>query len=73
MTNQVLTFVHPEFTVMIEMTSHFFSYTTRKEIIKDTLKVIEIVQTTFKQKPHFFIEVIYSLYATSPIVFIFVK
>ena len=73
MTGQVLPFVRPEFTIIIEITSHFFSYTTRKEIIKDALKAIEIVQTTLKRMHHFFIEVIYSLYATSPIVCIFVK
>ena len=48
MTGQVLPFVCPELTVIIEMTSHFFSYITRKEIIKDALKAIEIVLTTFK-------------------------
>ena len=56
MIGQILPFVHPEFTVTIEITGHFFSYTARKEIIKDGLKAIEIVRTTFKQMPHFFIE-----------------
>ena len=48
MTGHVLPFVHPEFTVIIEMNGQFFSYTTRKEIIKDALKAIGIVQTIFK-------------------------
>ena len=38
MTGQILTFVHPEFSVIIEMTGHFFSSTTRKEIVRDALK-----------------------------------
>ena len=48
MTDHVLPFVRPEFTVIIEMNSQFFSYTTRKEIIKDALKAIELVPATFK-------------------------
>ena len=56
MIDQILSFVRPKLTVIIVMTGHFFSYTTRKEIIKNALKVIEIVQTTFKQMPHFFVE-----------------
>ena len=38
MTGQILTFVRTEFSVIIEMTGHFFSSTTRKEIAKDALK-----------------------------------
>ena len=38
MTGQILTFVHPELSVIIEMTGHFFSSTTRKEIVRDALK-----------------------------------
>ena len=38
MTGQILTFVSIEFLVIIEMTGHFFSSTTGKEIVKDALK-----------------------------------
>ena len=38
MTGQILTFVRTEFSVIIEMTGHFFSSTTRKEIVRDALK-----------------------------------
>ena len=37
--------------VIIEMTSHFFPWETGKELVRDTLKVLEIVQTTFKRMP----------------------
>ena len=36
------------------MTGHFFSQTTRKEIIRDALKVLEIIQATFKRMPDLF-------------------
>ena len=36
------------------MTSHFFSYRTRKEIIRDASKALEITQTAFKLMPNFF-------------------
>ena len=38
MTGQILTFVRPEFSVIIEMTGHFFSSTTRNKIVRDALK-----------------------------------
>ena len=54
MTSQILPFVCSEFSVIIEMTGHFFSQTTRKEIIRDALKVLEIIQATFKRMPDLF-------------------
>lgn len=47
MAGQILLFVYPEFSDIIEMTSHFF-YTTRKEILRDAPKALERVQITFK-------------------------
>ena len=38
------------------MTGHFFSSTTRKDIVRDALKVLEIKRTTFKRIPYFFID-----------------
>ena len=38
------------------MTGHFFSSTTRKEIVRDALKALEIKRTTFKRMPLFFID-----------------
>ena len=38
MTGQILTFVRPEFSVIIEMIGHFFSSKTRKQIVRDGLK-----------------------------------
>ena len=46
MTNQILPFIRPEFSVIIEMTD-------RKEIIRDALKALQIIQTTFRLTPHF--------------------
>ena len=40
MTGQILTFVRTEFSVIVEMTGHFFSLTTRKWIVKDALKCL---------------------------------
>ena len=39
---------------MIEMAGHFFFLKTRKEIIRDALKALEIKQTKFKRIPHLF-------------------
>ena len=39
---------------MIEMAGHFFFLKTRKEIIRDALKALEIKQTKFKRMPHLF-------------------
>lgn len=47
MAGQILHFVYPEFSDVIEMTGHFF-YTTRKEILRDAPKALERVQITFK-------------------------
>ena len=33
------------------MTSRFFPWETGKELVRDTLKALEIVQTTFKLMP----------------------
>ena len=38
------------------MTGHFFSSTTRKEIVRDASKALEIKRTTFKGMPLFFID-----------------
>ena len=40
MTGQILTFVRTEFSVIVEMTGHFFSLTARKWIVKDALKCL---------------------------------
>ena len=37
--------------VIIEMTSHFFPWEAGKELVRDTLKAWEILQTTFKRMP----------------------
>ena len=39
---------------MIEMAGHFFFLKTRKEIIRDALKALEIKQTKFKRMPRLF-------------------
>lgn len=54
MIEQILPFVCPGFFDIIEMTNHFFPDTIREEIIRDALKELEVVQTIFKQIPHFF-------------------
>ena len=36
------------------MAGHFFFLKTRKEIIRDALKALEIKQTKFKRMPHLF-------------------
>ena len=51
MTGQILHFVHPKFSVTIQMTSHFF-LEKLEEFVRDTLKALEIVRTTFKQMSH---------------------
>ena len=53
-TSQILPLVRPEFSLIIEMTGHFFSSTTGKEFVRDTLKMLEKVQTIFKRMPRFF-------------------
>ena len=53
MPNQILPFVCPEFSAIIEMSRHFFSWTNGKDFIRDTLKGLEIVRTTFKWKLYF--------------------
>ena len=47
MTDQILHFAHPKFSVIIQMTNHFF-IEELEEFVRDTLKVLEIVTTTFK-------------------------
>ena len=47
MTSQILPFVHPEFSVIIEMTGHFF-LKQLEEFVMDNWKALEIVRTTFK-------------------------
>ena len=54
MTSQILPFVPPEFSVIMKMTSHFFFLKNYKKKIRDPLKTLKIVQTTYKQIPHFF-------------------
>ena len=36
------------------MAGHFFFLKTRKEIVRDSLKALEIKQTKFKRMPHLF-------------------
>ena len=76
MTSQILIFVPPKFSVIIEMTGHFFSSTTRKEIVRDALKAWDIKWTTFKRMPHFFTDdnhyFVVSSCTTSPIEWLFV-
>lgn len=52
----MLPFVCPEFSAILEMTSHFFSWTTEKEFVKDTLKVLDIAQTTVKRMSRFLVD-----------------
>ena len=40
MTDQILPFVHPEFSVITETADHFFCWTTGKEFVRDNLKVL---------------------------------
>ena len=47
------TFGPSRISVMIGMISHFFSWGTGKEYFRDTLKALEIAQTTFKRMPRF--------------------
>ena len=42
MTAQILPSVRPEFSVIIEVTGHFFSWATWKEFVKDTFKGLEM-------------------------------
>ena len=49
-----LSFARPEFSVIIGIIGHFFSETTRKEIIRDALKALEVLRTAFKRMFHFF-------------------
>ena len=42
MTGQILHFVRPEFSVIIQMTGHFF-LEKLEEFVRDTLKALEIV------------------------------
>ena len=51
MTSQILHFVHPKFSAIIQMTGHFF-LEKLEEFVRDALKALEIVQTTFKQMSH---------------------
>ena len=44
MTGQILRFVRPEVSVIIKMIGHFFSRTTEKEFVRDTLKALKMVQ-----------------------------
>ena len=53
MISQILPFVCPEFSVIIEMTDHFFLEQLEKISLEITMEVLEMVQTTFKRMPHF--------------------
>ena len=57
MTGQILPFARPEFSVITEMSGHFFSWTTGKDFARDTMKALEIVRTSFKRMSHFLINV----------------
>ena len=54
MARQILSFFRPEFSVITDLTGHFFSWTTGKEFVRDTLKPLEIIWTIFKQMRRFF-------------------
>ena len=60
------------------MTSHFFLWVTGKEFVRDNLKTLEVVQTTFKRMPCFFNDdniittLVFSSYRTPPIDRVFV-
>ena len=56
MTSPILPFVCPEFLILLVLLKLVvtFSLGQLKEFVRDTLKVLEITQTTFKQMPHFF-------------------
>ena len=41
MTSQISFFIHPGFSVIIEMTGYFFSWATGNEFVGDTFKIIE--------------------------------
>ena len=41
--HQILSCFCPQFSVIIELTGHFFSWTTGKEFVRDTLKPLEII------------------------------
>ena len=43
MTCQILCFVRPEFPVSIKLASHLLFWTSRKEFVRDTLKLLEII------------------------------
>ena len=51
MTGQILHFVHSKFSVIVQMTGHFF-LEKLEEFVRDTLKALEIVRTTFKRMSH---------------------
>ena len=51
MTSQILHFVRPEFSVIIQMAGHFF-LEELGEFVRNTLKALEIVRTTFKRMSH---------------------
>ena len=51
MTGQILHFVHPKFSVILQMAGHFF-LEKLEEFVRDALKALEIVRTTFKRMSH---------------------
>ena len=51
MTSQILHFVCPNFSIIVQMSGHFF-LEKLGEFVRDTLKALEIVQTTFKRMSH---------------------
>ena len=51
MTGQILHFVRPKFSVIIQMTGHFF-FEKLEEFVRDTFKALETVRTTFKRMCH---------------------
>ena len=55
MIGQILHFVRLKFSVIIQMTSHFF-LEKLEEFVRDTLKALEIVGTTFKRMFHLSID-----------------
>ena len=54
MTNQISPFDRPGFSEIIEMTGHFFSWTTGNEFVRDSLKAVERVRAIFTQMSYFF-------------------
>ena len=52
--SQILPFVLSEFSVIITQVIFSLEQLAGKELVRDTLKELKIIWTTFKQMPHFF-------------------